>query len=37
MGMLFDHGLDATTAIVMNVVITRMIQVGSGLPAIIGI
>ena len=25
MGMLFDHGLDATTAVVMNAVITRML------------
>ena len=37
MGMLFDHGLDATTAIVMNVVLCRMIQVGSGLPALFAI
>ena len=37
MGMLFDHGLDATTAIVMNVVLTRILQVGSGLPAILAI
>ena len=25
MGMLFDHGLDATTAIVMNMVMARMV------------
>ena len=37
MGMLFDHGLDATTAILMNIVITRILQVGSGLPAILAI
>ena len=37
MGMLFDHGLDATTAIVMNVVLCRIIQVGSGLPAILAV
>jgi len=37
MGMLFDHGLDATTAILMNVVMLRMICVGNGLPAILGI
>jgi len=37
MGMLFDHGLDATTAIIMNVVLARIIQVGSGLPAILAI
>ena len=37
MGMLFDHGLDATTAIVMNVVLARIIQVGNGLPAILAI
>ena len=37
MGMLFDHGLDATTSIIMNVVITRIISVGSGLPAILAI
>mmetsp|Transcript_13535 Transcript_13535/g.18538 ORF Transcript_13535/g.18538 Transcript_13535/m.18538 type:complete len:107 (-) Transcript_13535:731-1051(-) len=37
MGMLFDHGLDATTAILMNIVICRILQVGSGLPAILGI
>ena len=37
MGMLFDHGLDATTAILMNVVIARIVQVGNGLPAILAI
>ena len=37
MGMLFDHGLDATTAILMNIVVTRIIQVGTGLPAILAI
>ena len=37
MGMLFDHGLDATTAIVMNVVLCRICQVGSGLPAILAV
>jgi len=37
MGMLFDHGLDATTAILMNVVLTRILNVGSGLPAILAI
>ena len=35
MGMLFDHGLDATTAIVMNIVLARMLNVGPGLPAIL--
>ena len=37
MGMLFDHGLDATTAVLMNQVICRMLQVGNGLPAILTI
>ena len=37
MGMLFDHGLDATTAVVMNIVLCRIISVGSGLPAILAI
>ena len=37
MGMLFDHGLDGTTAVVMNAVLTRMYQVGGGLPAILAI
>jgi len=37
MGMLFDHGLDATTSIVMNMVLCRILQVGGGLPAILAI
>ena len=37
MGMMFDHGLDAATAIVMNVVISRMIQIGPGIPPILAI
>lgn len=37
MGMLFDHGLDATTAIVMNLVLTRIVGVGPGLPALLAI
>ena len=37
MGMMFDHGLDAATAIVMNVVISRMIQIGPGVPPILAI
>ena len=37
MGMLFDHGLDATTAFVMNIVIGRMICIGGGLPAILAV
>ena len=37
MGMLFDHGLDATTSIIMNIVLCRMLNVGSGLPAILAI
>ncbi len=35
MGMLFDHGLDATTAILMNFVLARMINVGPGVVAIL--
>ena len=35
MGMLFDHGLDATTAILINIVISRMINVGPGIVAIL--
>lgn len=30
MGMLFDHGLDACTAVMQNIQIQRMMQVGSG-------
>ena len=37
MGMLFDHGLDATTAFVMNIVIGRMLCIGGGLPAILAV
>ena len=37
MGCLFDHGLDATTAIIMNVVLTRILNIGPGLPAILAI
>ena len=37
MGMLFDHGLDATTAIIMNMVLARMVQIGPGVPALLAI
>ena len=37
MGMLFDHGLDACTAVVMNMVISRMVQAGGGLVALLAI
>ena len=37
MGMIFDHGLDAASAIVMTVVILRMVQVGGGITAVVGI
>ena len=35
MGMLFDHGLDATTGILVNVILARMLNVGSGVPALL--
>jgi len=37
MGMLFDHGLDCATSVVMNIVIARIISVGGGLPALLAI
>ena len=30
MGMLFDHGLDAATSVIQNIMVQRMLQVGSG-------
>jgi hypothetical protein len=30
MGMLFDHGCDAITSVNFNIVVQRMMQVGSG-------
>merc|ERR1712232_614212 len=37
LGMLFDHGLDAFVSVIINIVVTRVGQVGSGPIAIIGI
>jgi hypothetical protein len=34
MGMLLDHGCDATTATILPFVFSRFVQVGTGLPAI---
>ena len=36
MGMMFDHGLDAASAIVMTLVMLRMAQVGGGITALVG-
>lgn len=30
MGMLFDHGLDATTAVINNIILQRMLLIGGG-------
>ena len=35
MGMLFDHGLDVTTAVLANMQFLRMFQLGPGLPAFV--
>lgn len=35
MGMLFDHGLDAVTAVIVNMTLSRMVSVGPGLAAIL--
>lgn len=35
LGMLLDHGCDATTATIMPIIFSRMIQIGSGLPALL--
>lgn len=37
MGMLFDHGCDAFTAVNVNIIIQRMLQAGAGTPAILAI
>ena len=35
LGMLVDHGCDATTATILPFVFSRLVQVGSGLPALL--
>ena len=35
LGMLFDHGCDAMTAVLNNIMVQRILQMGSGAPALI--
>ena len=37
MGMLFDHGCDAITSVNFNLICQRMLQAGTGMPAILSI